>query len=270
MARVLFDVNVPRPVSRLLIGHAVEFADQRGWRELTNGDLLAAAERDGFDVMLTADTNLRYRQNLATRRIAIVALSTNAWPVIRDSPDPVFGPSMPLRRDHIWTCGWRGRRFAAARHRNPSHSRRETFKDTMTFKLTKDQSAERLALAAELRTKAAALNAAIEAFNRGVEPLCRAVADAQAGYNATLEVARALAAVIAETAQTQFDARSERWQDGETGIRVRGWIDEWEMNLDELDLDLPEPLEVLDPDLHAGEIEDAPAGPEELESVLRQ
>ena len=90
VSRVLFDVNVPRPVSRLLIGHAVEFADQRGWRELTNGDLLAAAERDGFDVMLTADTNLRYQQNLASRRIAIVALSTNAWPVIRDNPDLVM------------------------------------------------------------------------------------------------------------------------------------------------------------------------------------
>ena len=90
VSRVLFDVNVPRPVARLLIGHAVEFADQRGWRELTNGDLLAAAERDGFDVMLTADTNLRYQQNLATRRIAIVALSTNAWPVIRDNPAPVI------------------------------------------------------------------------------------------------------------------------------------------------------------------------------------
>jgi hypothetical protein len=51
---------------------------------------MAAAERDGFDVMLTADTNLRYQQNLAARRIAIVALSTNAWPVIRDNPDPVI------------------------------------------------------------------------------------------------------------------------------------------------------------------------------------
>ena len=49
-------------------------------------DLLSAAERDGFDVMLTADTNLRYQQNLVTRRIASVALSTNAWPVIRDNP----------------------------------------------------------------------------------------------------------------------------------------------------------------------------------------
>nr|WP_294510900.1 hypothetical protein [uncultured Rhodopila sp.] len=89
VSRVLFDVNVPRPVSRLLTGHAVEFADQRGWRELTNGDLLAAAEHDGFDVLLTADTNLRYQQKLAMRRIAIVALSTNAWPVIGANPDPV-------------------------------------------------------------------------------------------------------------------------------------------------------------------------------------
>jgi hypothetical protein len=35
----------------------MEFADRRGWRELTNGDLLNAAEREGFDVLLTADTN---------------------------------------------------------------------------------------------------------------------------------------------------------------------------------------------------------------------
>ena len=89
VSRVLFDVNVPRPASRLLPHHAVEFADQRGWRELTNGDLLAVAEFGGFDVMLTADTNLRYQQNLTTRRIAIVALLTNAWPVIRDNPDAV-------------------------------------------------------------------------------------------------------------------------------------------------------------------------------------
>jgi hypothetical protein len=82
-------------------------------------------------------------------------------------------------------------------------------------------------------------------------------------------LARALAAGIAETAQAQFDVRSERWQDGETGTRVRSWIEAWEMSLDELDLALPEPLEALDPDLHAGEIEDAPATPTELEDWLR-
>jgi hypothetical protein len=139
----------------------------------------------------------------------------------------------------------------------------------MTFKLSKDQSSERVALAAALRAKAAALNLVIGAFNRGIEPLCQAVAEAQAEYNATLDVARALAAGVAETAQTQFDAKSERWQDSETGIGVRSWIDEWQMSLDELDLALPEPLEELDPELHAGEIEDAPATPEELDAPVR-
>jgi hypothetical protein len=76
--------------SRFLTGHAVAFADRKGWRELTNGDLLSAAESDGFDVLLTADTNLRYQQNLVGRRIALVVLSTNARPVIRDNPGPVI------------------------------------------------------------------------------------------------------------------------------------------------------------------------------------
>jgi hypothetical protein len=34
---------------------------------MTNGDLLAAAERAGFDVLLTADKNMRYQQNLTGR-----------------------------------------------------------------------------------------------------------------------------------------------------------------------------------------------------------
>ena len=83
-------------------------------------------------------------------------------------------------------------------------------------------------------------------------------------------MARALTDSVAETAREVFDAKSEKWQDGETGTRVRSWIDEWEMTLDDLDLDLPEPLEELDPDLHAGEIEDAPATPEELDAPVRR
>lgn len=90
MSRILFDVNVPRPASKLLTRHSVEFSDQRGWRELENGDLLRVAELDGFDVMVTADKGIGYQQNLTGRRIAIVALSTNAWPVIRAHPAPLI------------------------------------------------------------------------------------------------------------------------------------------------------------------------------------
>jgi hypothetical protein len=45
--------------------------------------LLAEAERAGFDVLVTADNNMRYQQNLAGRRIALVVLSTPQWPLVR-------------------------------------------------------------------------------------------------------------------------------------------------------------------------------------------
>jgi len=34
-------------------------------------------------VFVTTDLNLRYQQNLASRRIAIIVLSTTSWPRIR-------------------------------------------------------------------------------------------------------------------------------------------------------------------------------------------
>jgi hypothetical protein len=36
-----------------------------------------------FDVMVLADKNLRYQQNLAARRIALVELPSNRWPVLQ-------------------------------------------------------------------------------------------------------------------------------------------------------------------------------------------
>jgi len=38
---------------------------------LSNGDLLAEAERGGFDVFLTADKNIQHQQNLYGRRILL-------------------------------------------------------------------------------------------------------------------------------------------------------------------------------------------------------
>ena len=73
---ILFDHVTPRGIARFLPGHTVTKTKERGWDTLTNGDLLAAAERAGFDVLLTADKNMRYRQNLTGRRIALVVLST--------------------------------------------------------------------------------------------------------------------------------------------------------------------------------------------------
>ena len=81
--RILFDHVTPRGVARFLPGHIVTKVKERGWDTLTNGDLLAEAEQAGFEVLLTADKNMRYQQNLTGRRIALVVLSTPQWPLVR-------------------------------------------------------------------------------------------------------------------------------------------------------------------------------------------
>jgi hypothetical protein len=80
---VLFDHSVPAPLASYLTGHTVIEARDRGWDTLSNGDLLAEAERAGFDVFLTADKNIQYQQNLAGRKLAVLVLSTPQWPLVR-------------------------------------------------------------------------------------------------------------------------------------------------------------------------------------------
>jgi hypothetical protein len=71
---ILFDQATPVPIRAYLVEHTVRTAWQQGWSTLRNGDLLLAAEEAGFEVLLTTDKNIRYQQNLSTRRIAIVVL----------------------------------------------------------------------------------------------------------------------------------------------------------------------------------------------------
>src|SRR5258705_1420632 len=77
MKRVLLDHCVPRTFRNLLLNCDVATAVQMTWAQLKNGELLDAAEAAGFDALITADTNLRYQQNLSTRHIAIIELPTN-------------------------------------------------------------------------------------------------------------------------------------------------------------------------------------------------
>jgi hypothetical protein len=81
--RILFDANTPAPLARFLRGHEVARADELGWQGLENGALLDAAEEAGFDLLLTCDQNVRYQQNLTSRKLALVVLSSNHWPTLR-------------------------------------------------------------------------------------------------------------------------------------------------------------------------------------------
>jgi predicted nuclease of predicted toxin-antitoxin system len=80
---ILLDNNVPRGLARALAGHAVTETRERGWATLKNGDLLTAAEQAGFEVLVTSDKSIKYQQNLAGRKIAIVALGKGRWTLIK-------------------------------------------------------------------------------------------------------------------------------------------------------------------------------------------
>lgn len=73
---ILLDECVPWPLHKLLPGHSCTTAQRRGWHSVKNGELLKLAEAE-FDLFITSDQNIRYQQNLAGRRIAILELSTN-------------------------------------------------------------------------------------------------------------------------------------------------------------------------------------------------
>jgi hypothetical protein len=80
--RLILDQNFPKPVARALTGHIFATAYSMGWGNLANGDLLAAAEAAGFELLLTSDQRIRYQQNLAGRCIALVVTSLNSRPVL--------------------------------------------------------------------------------------------------------------------------------------------------------------------------------------------
>jgi len=88
--RILFDQGTPAPLRNALTPHIVETAYEKGWSNLSNGDLLNAAEKDSFELFITTDQNLRYQQNLTGRNLAMLVLPTTRWPVIENHvPDVV-------------------------------------------------------------------------------------------------------------------------------------------------------------------------------------
>jgi hypothetical protein len=48
-----------------------------------NGELIRRAEEAGYEVLLSTDKNIRYQQNLQGRKIALIVLGNQQWPVVR-------------------------------------------------------------------------------------------------------------------------------------------------------------------------------------------
>ena len=81
--KLLFDQGTPAPLRDHLPEHSVDTLAEKGWSDKDNGELLDLAEREGYEILVTTDQNLRHQQNLAGRRIGVVVLLSTNWPAVR-------------------------------------------------------------------------------------------------------------------------------------------------------------------------------------------
>jgi len=75
--RILIDECLNWRLGRALTGHYAVSVHRMGWSGVKNGDLLALAERNQFEVFLTGDRNLAFQQSTAQFRIAVVVLEAS-------------------------------------------------------------------------------------------------------------------------------------------------------------------------------------------------
>lgn len=80
--RILFDQGTPAPLRRSLAEHEVDTVFEKGWDQLKNGDLLAVAILNSYEVLVSTDQSLRHQHDLRQVRLGIVILMTTSWPRI--------------------------------------------------------------------------------------------------------------------------------------------------------------------------------------------
>jgi predicted nuclease of predicted toxin-antitoxin system len=72
--KILLDHNLDRRLKNHLTDYETATTQEQNWADVLNGELLALAEERGFDVLLTADTNIKSQQNFSKRKISILVL----------------------------------------------------------------------------------------------------------------------------------------------------------------------------------------------------
>lgn len=79
--KILIDESLPIEVKDALAGFDISTVKEMGWRGLKNGELLKRTN-ELFDVLITADKNLRYQQNLRRFKLAFVVFPSNHLEIV--------------------------------------------------------------------------------------------------------------------------------------------------------------------------------------------
>ena len=114
--KILLDHDLPKRLRLLFKGHLALTARQMSWEALSNGRLIAVAEAQQFDILVTADKKMFGQQSHLDRKIGLIVLSTSlmihlepGFPLIlaavqRSAPggfEAVEIPESPEVRNHV-------------------------------------------------------------------------------------------------------------------------------------------------------------------------
>lgn len=123
-------------------------------------------------------------------------------------------------------------------------------------KLSKTDIKERDELVSYLRTKSEVVHDRVQEVNEAIQSLNDAISD----YNATINDANEWAQQLVGQMEDFKEAKSEKWQDSDTGQQYDSWIQQWADDLEEID----EVPDVDAPDMNAADdLENRPEGLEE-------
>ena len=104
----LFDHGTPSPLRKHLTEHSVDRSAEKGWELLENGELIQKAEDGGYDIIVTTDQSMRYQQNLADRRLAVVVLKSTAWPRVQNCIEEIRTAIENVRQGQVTEVSIRG------------------------------------------------------------------------------------------------------------------------------------------------------------------
>ncbi len=71
--RVLLDENLPQGLKRDLLAHDVSTVPEMGWAGTSDADILKLAGSQ-FDVLVTADRNLEFQNDVAAADVGVVVV----------------------------------------------------------------------------------------------------------------------------------------------------------------------------------------------------
>jgi len=132
----------------------------------------------------------------------------------------------------------------------------------MALKLSKAQLTTREEIVSRLRLTHDDLSRAMVVFNEALAAARDVIQPQIDAHSEVMQAAREFAGEVVAGAQEAIDAKPEDWLNSVKGQAATSFLEAWEdLDLDADEVDLPEDLEGLDPEL-ADTLADAPIKPE--------